>query len=155
MNISKQKTTWKLAAAIYILMACLLSLSFLESFPFVHSDESWLAGLSRAMLEEKSIGVTEPFFDARPRYPHGIKALFHLMQMGMITLFGYGVRAARLLSWIGGAGALWMCFLGGTRFLGSEKKGFFLMAAFSLDIQFLYASHFGRQEIWLCLVQWA
>lgn len=103
MNISKQKTTWKLAAAIYILMACLLSLSFLESFPFVHSDESWLAGLSRAMLEEKSIGVTEPFFDARPRYPHGIKALFHLMQMGMITLFGYGVRAARLLSWIGGA----------------------------------------------------
>ncbi len=150
----KKKILWRLAAAGYLLLFGVISLCFLESFPFVHSDESWLAGLSRAMLEEKSIRVTEPFFDARPRYPHGIKLFFHLMQMGMISVFGYGVRSVRLLSWAAGLGVLWMCFLNGGRFLNSEKKGFFLMVVFSLDIQFLYASHFGRQEILLCLVQW-
>lgn len=145
---------WKAAAVLYILVFSLVSLAFLERFPYVHSDESWLAGLSRGMLAEKSIGVTEAFFDLKPRYPHAIKTLFHLMQMGMISVFGYSVRSVRLLSWLGGGAALWMCFLSGTRFLGSEKKGFFLMAVFSVDIQFLYASHFARQEILLCLVQW-
>lgn len=152
-NITK-KVRWRAGAAVYILLFSLVSLTFLESFPFVHSDEGWLAGLSRAMMTEGSIGVTEPFFDARPRYPHGIKTIFHLMQMGMIGVFGYGVKSVRLLSWIGGAGVLWMCFLGGTRFLCSEKKGFLFMVVFSLDIQFLYASHFARQEILLCLIQW-
>lgn len=146
---------WKAAAGVYILVFCLVSLCFLERFPFVHSDESWLAGLSRGMLKTGSIGATEPFFDLKPRYPHAIKTLFHLMQMGMISAFGYNPAAVRLLSWAGGAAALWFCFLAGSRFLGSEKKGFFLMALFSADIQFLYASHFARQEILLCLVQWA
>lgn len=146
---------WKAAAGVYILVFCLVSLCFLERFPFIHSDESWLAGLSRGMLKTGSIGATEPFFDLKPRYPHAIKTLFHLMQMGMISAFGYNPAAVRLLSWAGGAAALWFCFLAGSRFLGSEKKGFFLMALFSADIQFLYASHFARQEILLCLVQWA
>lgn len=152
-NITK-KVRWRAGAAVYILLFSLVSLTFLESFPFVHSDEGWLAGLSRAMMTEGSIGVTEPFFDARPRYPHGIKTIFHLMQMGMIGVFGYGVKSVRLLSWIGGAGVLWMCFLSGERFLYSGKKGFLFMVVFSLDIQFLYASHFARQEILLCLIQW-
>lgn len=146
---------WKAAAVLYILAFGLISLVFLERFPYIHSDESWLAGLSRGMLAEKSIGVTEAFFDAKPRYPHAIKTIFHLMQMGMITVFGYSVRSVRLLSWLGGEAALWMCFSGGARFLNSEKKGFLLMAVFSADIQFLYASHFARQEILLCAVQWA
>ena len=145
---------WKAAAALYILAFSLVSLLFLERFPYVHSDESWLAGLSRGMLENGSIGVTEAFFDAKPRYPHAIKVIFHLLQMGMISVFGYRAKSVRLLSWLGGVAALWMCFLSGTRFLNSEKKGFFLMAVFSVDIQFLYASHFARQEILLCLVQW-
>lgn len=145
---------WRIAAAIYIILFSLVSLAFLECFPYVHSDESWLAGLSRAMMEEGDIGVTEPFFDAKPRYPHGIKILFHLMQAAMIGVFGYEVGAVRVLSWAGGAAALWMCFLSGERFLASGKKGLFLMAVFSVDIQFLYASHFGRQEIILCLIQW-
>lgn len=150
----RRSAGWRLAAVIYIFLFSLVSLCFLECFPYVHSDESWLAGLSRAMMEEGSIKATEPFFDWKPRYPHGIKTVFHLMQMGMISVFGYGVRAVRLLSWTGGAAVLWMCFLSGERLLDSGKKGFFLMVVFSLDIQFLYASHFGRQEILLCLVQW-
>lgn len=152
-NITKN-VRWRAGAAVYIFLFSLVSLTFLESFPFVHSDEGWLAGLSRAMMTEGNIGVTEPFFDAKPRYPHGIKTIFHLMQMGMIGVFGYGVKSVRLLSWIGGAGVLWMCFLGGERFLCSGKKGFLFMMMFSLDIQFLYASHFARQEILLCLIQW-
>ena len=89
---------WRTAAALYVAAFSLVSLLFLERFPYVHSDESWLAGLSRGMLEEGSIGVTEAFFDAKPRYPHAIKTLFHLMQAGMISVFGYSVRTVRLLS---------------------------------------------------------
>lgn len=149
-----ENVRWNIGAAVYIVLFSLVSLAFLEQFPFVHSDESWLAGLTRGMMEEGSIGVTEAFFDLKPRYPHGIKTFFHVMQMGMMAVLGYGVRSVRLLSWIGGGAALWMCFLCGKRLLNSGKKGFFLMAVFSLDIQFLYASHFARQEILLCLVQW-
>lgn len=145
---------WRTAAVFYIALFSLVSLLFLERFPYVHSDESWLAGLSRGMLEEKSIGVTETFFAAKPRYPHAIKTIFHLLQMGMISMFGYSVKTVRLLSWLGGAAALWLCFLCGARFLKSEKKGFFLMAVCSVDIQFLYASHFARQEILLYLLEW-
>ena len=96
------------AAILYIVLHTLISLAFLERFPYVHSDESWLAGLTRAMMEEKSLAVTEPFFDLVPRYPHGIKTLFHLLQMGAVSLFGYRIFSVRLLSLLAGAGVLYI-----------------------------------------------
>lgn len=147
------KTTHLMAAA-YILLFSLLSLATLELFPYVHSDESWLAGLTRAMMREGSPAVTEPFFDAKVRHPHSIKILFHLLQMGAISLFGYRVFSVRLISWAAGAVTLWFSYLAGSRLLDSGKKGLLVMAVFSVDIQFLYASHFARQEILLCMVQW-
>lgn len=155
------------AALVFILIHSLISFLFLEAFPYVHSDESWLAGLTRAMMEEGSIGVTEPFFDLVPRYPHSIKTLFHLLQMAAVSLFGYRIFSLRLVSLGAGAAALWFTYLAGGRFLcrsggfqspdvlwESRKKGFLVMAVFSMDIQFLYASHFARQEILLSLIQW-
>lgn len=143
------------AAILYIVLHTLISLAFLERFPYVHSDESWLAGLTRAMMEEKSLAVTEPFFDLVPRYPHGIKTLFHLLQMGAVSLFGYRIFSVRLLSLLAGAGVLWFSYEAGSRFLESRRKGLLLMTVFSVDIQFLYASHFARQEIFLSVIQWA
>ena len=90
-----ENVRWNIGAAVYIVLFSLVSLAFLEQFPFVHSDESWLAGLTRGMMEEGSIGVTEAFFDLKPRYPHGIKTFFHVMQMGMMAVLGYGVRSVR------------------------------------------------------------
>lgn len=148
------KKTMHLTAAAYILIFSLISLTTLTDFPYVHSDESWLAGLSRAMMTQRDPGVTEPFFDAKPRYPHAVKILFHLLQSVFLSLFGYRVFSVRLVSLVAGAGVLWLCYLAAGRFLESRKKGLLLMVLLSLDIQFLYASHFARQEILLAAVQW-
>ncbi len=123
---------------------------FLDAFPFVHSDEAWLGGLSRNMLQSGSMGVTEPFFDAKPRYPHAIKSLFHLLQMGFIRLFGYEITTLRALSVVGGALCLVLFYFAALRVLKTRGLAFLATVVLSVDIQFLYASHFARQEILLC-----
>lgn len=133
----------------FILLAVytLLSLLFLTRFPFVHSDESWLSGLTRQMMTLKSFQVTESFFDLYPRNPHAIKLLFHTLQMPWILTLGYSIFAVRLMS---------LCF--GILTLITFRQilirleisattaslGTLLLGASS---QFVYASHTARQEI--------
>lgn len=146
---------------IYVFCYFLVSLSFLTGFPFVHSDEAWLSGLTRNMMEEGDPGVTETFYDLKPRYPHAVKILFHLLQMPMLAAFGCNVFAFRLLSLLFSCVMLILFYLllkaifPGTAPAGlpcSNPEAFpglpFLgTALLSLDIQFIYASHFARQEI--------
>ncbi|KSV59020.1 phospholipid carrier-dependent glycosyltransferase [Acetivibrio ethanolgignens] len=134
---------------LYILAYGFFSSAFLTQFPFVHSDESWLAGLSRDMLTEKSLSVTEHFFDARPRYPHAIKSLFHLLQMGFIRIFGYSIESVRLLSLAAGIVFLIIFYFLIKRITKREKLALAVTVLFSLDVEFIYASHFARQEILL------
>ncbi len=159
--------------AAYIFCYFLVSFSFLTSFPFVHSDESWLSGLTRNMMESGNLGVTETFYDLKPRYPHAIKVIFHLLQMPMMGLFGYRIVSFRLLSLIFGCAALILFYIllkrifCGTKGLSGEGGPFWQLPGeglswyplagtvlLSVDIQFLYASHFARQEIILvcCII---
>ena len=124
-----------------------LNLIFLSRFPFVHSDESWLGGLSRHMLAEGDLGVTEPFFDIYDRYPHAIKVLFHIVQMGFIGTLGYSVFTVRLISLLFSCAALAAFYRLGMYFFRSGALRFYAVALLALDIQFIYASHFARQEI--------
>lgn len=146
------KTRYRMLG-IYIFCYFLVSISFLTEFPFVHSDESWLSGLTRNMMEKGDPGVTETFFDLKPRNPHAIKILFHLFQMPMLAVFQYNVFAFRLLSLVFGCIVLILFYLllesifriktkvdiWGLPFLGT--------VLLSADVQFIYASHFARQEI--------
>lgn len=136
--------------ALYLLCYLPLSARFLSLFPFVHSDEAWLAGLTRDMMEQHSFGVTESFFDLKPRVPHAIKLLFHWLQMNFISVFGYRVESVRLLSLTGAAVCLVFIYLIGKK-LGGPWFALGLTVIVSLDIQFIYASHFARQEILLCV----
>lgn len=134
---------------LYLLGYAVISLLFLTRFPFIHSDEPWLSGLTRNMMESGSLRVTETFFDLMPRYPHAIKTLFHLLQMPMLAAFGYRVFSFRLLSWAFGLGTLGAMYALSRR-LGHDKGlSLLLCVLLSLDVQFLYASHFARQEILL------
>ncbi len=140
------------ALLIFCLLYVVIQLPILTAFPFVHSDETWLSGLSRTMLHESDIAVTEYFFDIYERNPHAVKLLFHLLQMLWIKLFGYSLFALRLLSLIAGAATLYLLqrlirHMGGSRFFSLCGMCY---AAF--DIQFLYASHTIRQEIFLLLL---
>ena len=86
----------------FILLYFFINLLFLCKFPFMHSDESWLSGLSRNMLENKTFIMTESFFDLYPRSPHAIKIVFHALQAIFISSLGYGLFAVRLMSLIFG-----------------------------------------------------
>ncbi len=133
---------------VYILLIWFMAnLFFLDRFPFVHSDEIWLGGLTRAMMQAGSFDVTEPFFDLQPRNPHALKILYHAAQSISLRLFGFGVFALRLFSLVCGAFGLWL-FFRLLRALGiSPGVSLAGMVMLSLDAQYLYASRFGRQEM--------
>jgi len=133
-------------AAVYLLFYFIVNIFFLSRFPAMHSDESWLSGLSRTMVNE-GFGATEYFFDLLPRYPHAIKIIFHMMQMPFICIFGYNLFAVRLLSLIFGMLCLLLFYKILIKLTKSFAVSFLAMAIISLDIQFIYASHFARQEI--------
>lgn len=153
-----RKLTWntttffRIALIVYIIIYGLVSFSFLEIFPLVHSDESWLAGLSRAMAKHGDFSVTEPFFDAWDRYPHAIKILFHGLQVFFFSFAEYSVGTVRLLSLIMGLWVLLLFFFTLEKICKVSWVAFFFTVIFSFDIQFIYASHFGRQEIYLLLL---
>lgn len=145
---NNDRNEWLIPACIIVLWG-LINLIFLIDFPFVHSDESWLSGLSRWMLQQRDIAVTEPFFDTYERNPHAFKLLFHLLQSAWILIFGYSINSVRALSLLFGALSLLQCYRL-TRTLGfSETSGILTMLLLACDIQFIYAAHTGRQEILL------
>ena len=73
----KQKDAKQNIFFIYLIIWFVINLLFLTQFPFVHTDEPWLSGLSRSILENDSPTVTEDFFDLYERHPHALKILFH------------------------------------------------------------------------------
>ena len=98
-----------LVAALGLALYALLSLWSLPWFPFIHSDEAWLASLTRSMLAEGSPAATEDFFVLTPRYPHAIKVLFHILQMPFVAA-SFSAFSVRLLSWATGVGTLVLLF---------------------------------------------
>lgn len=137
---------------ILIFVYFLINIFFLDLFPFIHSDESWLGGLSRLYLEEGTPAVTESFFDLFPRYPHGIKIIFHYIQAFFIFLLGYSPYTLRLISLIISCGVLYLFYLIARQCLNRRSLVFFSVLVLATDIQFIYASHFARQEILILLL---
>lgn len=133
----------------FIMLAAytLLSFLWLTRFPFVHSDESWLSGLTRQMMTQGSFQVTEPFFDLYPRNPHAIKLLFHSLQMPWLLALGYNIFAVRLMSLFFGILSL-VAFRRILIRLGLSVTTSSLSALLlGTSAQFVYASHTARQEI--------
>lgn len=146
MQARRNEVWWVIGLLGLYLLANLL---FLTRYPLVHSDESWLGGLTRAMISNASPAVTEPFFDLKPRYPHAIKIIFHLMQMPMIALFGYGVFPLRLLSLLASLVALALVYRC-ARMDASVRFSLGMMVLVGVSAPFLTAAHMARQEILLC-----
>ncbi len=124
-----------------------------DHFPFVHSDEPWLSGLTRNMLQSGSMGVTETFFDTYPRKPHAIKVIFHIMQMPFLKLMGYSIFSFRMLSIIFGAFSIYAFYRACRLVTGDRILAVFVAALMGADIQFTYASGFARQEIVIVAIQ--
>lgn len=142
------------AIGIYIIA----HLATLAWFPFVHSDEGWLASLSRTMIVERDVAATEDFFVLTPRHPHAIKTLFHLLQIPFVAI-SFSVRSVRMLSLPAGLASLWFVYRIAQRLGGSRWHGIAAALPLAFDVQFIYASHFARQEIlliaWMLGAVWA
>ena len=139
----------------YLLLWFVVNLLFLTNYPFVHSDESWLSGLSRTMIETKSMAATEDFFDLYERNPHAIKILYHSLQILSIKLFGYSLYSVRVISLLAGLFSLLLLNRLIANISKSPQKEIISLITvlwISLDIQFIYASHMARQEIFLILL---
>ena len=130
----------------------LTGIFFLDQFPFMHSDEAWLSGLSQTVLSEGRFDLTEPFFDLYPRNPHAIKVIFVAIQAFTINLFGHSLFSMRMISFV--AGLFSLCFFYRIMLKRFANKTFALLATslLALDIQFIYASHMARQESILLLI---
>ena len=142
---------------IIVLLYILIHLITLSRHPFVHSDEAWLASLTRSMMKEGSIAATEEAFRLTPRYPHAIKTLYHLIQMPFLLL-SWSAYAARLPSLLAGLAALYFM----VRIMKESDLARPWRAAsaifMALDPQFWYLSHLARGEmilITLLLASWS
>ncbi|MBF9015998.1 MULTISPECIES: glycosyltransferase family 39 protein [unclassified Oceanispirochaeta] len=140
---------------IYLSLWLFINLFFLTDYPFVHSDEPWLSGLSRSMIENSSLSSTEDFFDLYERNPHAIKLLFHLIQIPVIKTLGYSILSVRLISLLTGFLSLFLFYnliLKLYRFDNKHWVALFTTIWLSIDIQFVYISHLARQEIILIFI---
>ncbi|MCK4514499.1 MAG: hypothetical protein KAU31_04530, partial [Spirochaetaceae bacterium] len=169
--MNRHTATGRYLLIVGLVLYALLSLWSLPWFPFVHSDEAWLASLTRSMIEERSIAATEDFFVLTPRYPHAIKVIYHLFQMPFVAI-SFSAVAARLLSWAAGIGSLVLIYLTarpapaprGTGVVGTGTTGTTIarvgaaapvlaaVGLFAGDLQLLTAFHTARQEAVLVLV---
>lgn len=107
------------------------------------------------MIKEKSASSTEDFFDLYERNPHAIKILFHSMQAGVIHFFGYSLKNMRILSLISAFLSLFLMYRLIEKTLSDPNRKTIAMVVtilMSLDVQFIYISHFARQEIQLILL---
>jgi 4-amino-4-deoxy-L-arabinose transferase-like glycosyltransferase len=137
---------------ILILLFFLLNLFTLSDFPFVHSDEAWLSGLSRNILQTKDFTVTESFFDLMPRNPHAVKIFFHSLQIVFIKIFNYTIFSVRLISLTAAAISLYLFYKINILNTNSNILSILGTLLIALDIHYIYTAHLARQEIILVLI---
>lgn len=137
---------------LYLLIYSIFNLLTLTAFPFIHSDEAWLAGLTHDYIKNKTIFVSESFFDLMPRTVHTLKSFYHLLQMPLIYLFGNTAFSIRLLSLIAAVIALYFFYQLLTALRIHSFRALLYTILLSLNLQFVYAGHFGRQEMALFMV---
>lgn len=136
---------------LFILIYLAVNLLTLTDFPFVHSDELWLRGLTDEMVLKRSFLVTEPFYDLYPRIIHPFRWFFHSLQALIFLCLGSSIFSARLLSLVSGACALFVFHLIMEEQVESKSIAVLSTMALGLNIQFLYSSRFGRQDMLVML----
>jgi len=142
-GLLSKKNMFYIILAVYVAV----NLATLTSFPFVHSDEAWLSGLSRNILEKGDYSVTETFFDLMERHPHAIKIIFHTIQILFIKIMGYSLFTFRFISLCFGLLTLYFVYRLGIIIFSSARSALLTVILMAVDVQFIYAAHFARQEI--------
>jgi 4-amino-4-deoxy-L-arabinose transferase-like glycosyltransferase len=151
-KLNKNYRLHQLVPIIIILGFFLTNLIILTQFPFIHSDEAWLSGLSRQIAATHNLKSTENFFDLMPRHPHAIKIFFHLIQISFSKIFGYHIFTFRLISLLAGTAALYFFYRLAQLVTADNYLSALAILTLAVDIHFIYSSHLARQEIILVLI---
>lgn len=142
----------KIKAWHLIFLFFIINLFFLTNFPFIHSDEAWLSGLSRQIMQTGNLASTEAFFDLLPRKPHAVKIFFHLLQIIFIKIWDYQIFTFRLISLLAGSFCLYFFYKISFLITKSKKLSLGALIILAADIHFIYSSHLARQESILILI---
>ncbi len=118
----------------------------------MHTDESWLASLSREMLSTGNAAATEPFFDLLYRTPHAVRLLFHATQGLFIASGGFSLATVRTLSLLSASICLYLFYRIAKNY---RLPGLPAAILLSVDMQFIYSAHMARQEIIILLLMLA
>ncbi|WP_459844831.1 ArnT family glycosyltransferase [Fusibacter bizertensis] len=134
---------------ILLSLYALISLMTIMKFPIVHSDEIWLNGIANEMFTQKSFAVTEPFYDLYPRTIHPFRWLYNGLLIFIRPFLGSSVHSIRILSLAFAVLSLILVY----KILKTSVKNTALpllgAILLGLNIQFVYSSHQGRQEMML------
>ncbi|HAS74133.1 MAG TPA: hypothetical protein DCS67_08325, partial [Clostridiales bacterium UBA8960] len=115
----------------------------------VHSDELWLKGIADEMARQKHFNITEPFFDLYPRVVHPFRWLYNIVLISAGALMGSSIFTMRFVSLVFGTLSLFQFSKIMSRRSISPWLAFGGTLLLSLDIQFIYSSHMGRQETFI------
>lgn len=139
------KGTLKKYPIIFLLIFyTLFNVFFLINFPFVHSDEAWLSGLSRHVVTHKTMEYT--YFDLYPTTHHTMKILFIGLQGLFIKVFGYSIVSLRSLSLICSLMALTLFYKVIDTHSQRSDLAVIFTGLFAFNLQMILVSHMARQE---------
>lgn len=146
---TKYLTKIDIVAIMLLFFYSLISYASIMNFPIVHSDEIWLNGIANEMFTQKSFAVTEPFFDLYPRTIHPFRWLYNGIIIFLRPLLGSSVQSIRTISLI--FAILSLIFFYNILKTTLKHKALPLLCSIVLavNIQFVYSSHQGRQEMML------
>ncbi len=143
---SKQLKKTQVIILIMISVYLIVQLSTLTGFPYIHSDESWLSGFSRTVLEKGTFKTQEPFFDLYPRAIHGLRVVFVSLQMGFIKLFGYTIFSLRLMALLFSTLSLLVVYKYFRLRQCPPLQSTLMVGVMGMMNQFFLMSHTARQE---------
>ena len=129
---------------LLLIIFFIFNLLFLSSFPFIHSDEAWLSGLSRTYLETGTMNYT--FFDIYPTVHHTMKMVFILIQSAFIKTLSYSIFSVRLISLFFSTYSLYVFYKILNEYTNNTFITLLLSLLLSFNLQFILISHIARQE---------
>lgn len=143
-KIINKKRLEKYLFPAFILVYFIVNLLFLTDFPYIHSDEAWLSGLSRVFINDFKMEYT--FFDLFPTTHHTMKIFFIMIQGVFIKGFGYNIFVLRLISLIFSMGSLLLFHKILINHNIKKTAALMYTILLALNLQWLMVSHIARQE---------
>jgi hypothetical protein len=149
-KIFNKKRIDKYIFTAFIMIYFITNLLFLTDFPYVHSDEAWLSGLSRVFINNFEMEYT--FFDLFPTTHHAMKFFFIMIQGLFIKGFGYNIFVLRLISLVFSIGSLVLFYKILLKHNITKVTSLLFTILLSLNLQWFMVSHIARQEAVLIFI---